>query len=85
VPAKGLKAEIAGRSLLDVARDVVSLSRQGLKSRARLNGEGQDESVFLAPLDEVIAKKSTLADDLLSLYNGRWNGAVEHVFDEYQY
>lgn len=85
VPAAGLKAEIAGRPLIDVARDVVSLSRQGLKSRARLNEEGQDESVFLGPLEEVLAKKSTLADDLLSLYNGRWNGKVEHVFDEYQY
>ncbi len=85
VPADGLKAEIAGRSLIDVARDVVSLSRQGLKSRARLNEEGQDESVFLGPLEEVLAKKSTLADDLLSLYHGRWNGKVEHVFDEYQY
>lgn len=85
VPADGLKAEIAGRSLIDVARDVVSLSRQGLKSRARLNEEGQDESVFLGPLEEVLAKKSTLADDLLSLYHDRWNGKVEHVFDEYQY
>src|SRR5690606_17392200 len=65
VPADGLKAEIAGRPLIDVARDVVSLSRQGLKSRARLNEEGQDESVFLGPLEEVLAKKSTLADDLL--------------------
>jgi glutamate--cysteine ligase len=85
VPADGLKAEIAGRPLIDVARDVVSLSRQGLKSRARLNEEGQDESVFLGPLEEVLAKKSTLADDLLSLYHDRWNGKVEHVFDEYQY
>lgn len=64
---------------------MVSLSRQGLKSRARLNSDGQDESTFLAPLDEVVAKKSTLADDLLSLYNGRWNGEIGHVFDEYQY
>ncbi|MBV2183257.1 MAG: glutamate--cysteine ligase, partial [Rhizobium sp.] len=85
VPAKGLKAEIAGRSLIDVARDVVALSRQGLVNRARLNSDGQDESVFLGPLDEVVAKRTTLADDLLSLYNGRWNGSVEPVFDEYQY
>ncbi len=85
VPSKGLKAEIAGRSLLDIAREVVSLSRQGLKNRARLNAEGQDESVFLGPLDEVVAKQTTLADDLLSLYHGRWNGSVDPVFDEYQY
>ncbi|KQQ58329.1 glutamate--cysteine ligase [Rhizobium sp. Leaf311] len=85
VPAQGLKARIAGRDLLDVARDVVSISRQGLQARKRLNSEGQDESVFLNPLDEVLAKKATLAEDLLSLYHGRWNNSVLPVFEEYQY
>ncbi len=85
VPAKGLKAEIKGRSVLDIAREAVALSKAGLKARARLNGEGQDESIFLQPLDEVLAKKTTMADDMLSLYHGRWNGSVEPVFEEYQY
>ena len=69
----------------DVAREVLGVSRDGLKSRNRLNAEGQDESIFLASLEEVLAKKSTLADDLLALYHGRWNGKVDPVFDEYQY
>ena len=85
VPSQGLKATIRGRSVLDVARDTVRISTAGLKARARLNGDGQDESIFLAPLEEVLAKKATLADDLLGLYNGRWNGSVKPVFDEYQY
>lgn len=85
VPAKGLKAEIKGKSVLDVAREAVAISKAGLKARARLNGEGQDESIFLQPLDEVLAKKTTMADDMLSLYHGRWNGSVEPVFEEYQY
>jgi len=85
VPAKGLKAEIKGRSVLDIAREAVAISKAGLKARARLNGEGQDESIFLQPLDEVLAKKTTMADDMLSLYHGRWNGSVEPVFEEYQY
>lgn len=85
VPAEGLKATIAGKSLMDVAREVIAISRAGLKARGRLNGDGQDESLFLASLDEIIAKKTTLADDLLMLYNGRWNGSVEPVFDDYQY
>jgi glutamate--cysteine ligase len=85
VPAGGLAAEIAGRPLMDVARDIVAISRQGLKARNRLNGEGQDESVFLQPLDEILAKKKVLAEEMLSLYQGRWNGSVEPVFDEYQY
>ena len=85
VPAKGLKAEIRGKGVLDVARDAVAISKAGLKTRNRLNGEGQDESIFLQPLDEVLAKKTTMAEDMLALYHGRWNGSVEPVFEEYQY
>ncbi|MBU1314129.1 MAG: glutamate--cysteine ligase [Alphaproteobacteria bacterium] len=85
VPAKALKAEIAGRPLIDVAREVVNISRAGLAARNRLNGEGQDETVFLATLDEVLAKKATMADDLLMLYHGRWQGSVEPIFDQYKY
>jgi glutamate--cysteine ligase len=85
VPAEGLKAFFRGRPLIDFAREVIEISRAGLKARAHLNGDGQDESIFLAPLDEVLAKKATLADDLLMLYNGRWNNSVEPVFEEYQY
>lgn len=85
VPVQGLKAAIKGHGLFDVAREVIGISRSGLKSRARLNGDGQDETVFLAPLDEVLAKKGTLSDDLLMLYHGRWNQSVEPIFEEYQY
>ncbi|OBZ92681.1 glutamate--cysteine ligase [Pararhizobium polonicum] len=85
VPAQGLAATHRGVSLFDVAREVLSISRLGLKNRNRLNGDEVDESIFLAPLDEVLAKKATLAEDLLSLYNGRWNGSVDPVFTDYQY
>jgi glutamate--cysteine ligase len=85
VPVEGLNARFGARSLHEIAREVVGISRAGLKSRARLNCEGQDESVFLAPLEEVLAKKATLADDLLMLYHGRWRQSVEPVFEEYQY
>ncbi|OHV75817.1 glutamate--cysteine ligase [Rhizobium sp. LCM 4573] len=85
VPAEGLRAEIKGASLIDIAREVVGISKAGLRSRNYVNGEGVDESVFLNPLDEILAKKTTLAEDMLALYNGRWNGSVEPVFEEYQY
>mgnify|MGYP001057147085 CR=1 FL=1 len=85
MPAQGLHVEFRGKPLFNVAREVLSIARQGLVARARLNSDGVDESVFLAPLDEVLAKKATLAEDMLALYNGRWNGSVEPVFSEYQY
>ncbi|HEV7434169.1 MAG TPA: glutamate-cysteine ligase family protein, partial [Pseudorhizobium sp.] len=85
VPAKALKAEVAGRPLLEVAKAVVEISRSGLAARKRLNSEGQDETVFLTTLDEVLAKKATMADDLLMLYRGRWQQSVEPIFDEFKY
>ncbi len=85
VPSQGLNARHRGISLWDIAREVISISRSGLAARNRLNGDGVDETVFLSPLDEVLAKKSTLAEDMLALYNGRWNSSVEPVFTDYQY
>lgn len=85
VPAGGLNTSIRGINLVDLSREVLDISRAGLKSRARTNGDGVDESIFLAPLDEVVAKKATLADDMLSLFNGRWGGSVEPCFIDYQY
>ena len=64
---------------------MVAISRDGLRARGRLSSGGQDETVFLAPLDEMIAKRSTLADDMLSLWQGRWKGEIDAVFDDYQY
>ncbi|MHC2298922.1 glutamate--cysteine ligase [Rhizobium mongolense] len=85
VPTAGLKAEFRGDALYETAREIIGISKAGLKSRNRLNKEGQDESIFLSPLDEVMAKKATLAEDLLARYNGRWQHSVEPVFEEYQY
>ncbi|CCM74549.1 glutamate--cysteine ligase [Rhizobium mesoamericanum] len=85
VPSQGLRAKFRGHELYETAREVIAVSKAGLRARNMLNKEGQDESIFLAPLDEVMAKKATLAEDLLALYHGRWNGSVEPVFEEYQY
>ena len=85
VPVQALDASFRGRSLWEVGREVVDIARMGLRNRARLNSSGQDETVFLAPLDEMLAKRSTLADDMMSLWKGRWHGDIEAVFDDYQY
>ncbi len=84
VPAKALNAEFRGFPLLEHAKQVLEISRIGLKNRALLNSEGYDETVFLAPIEEVLAKKSTLAEDMLAQYHGRWHGSVDKLFEDYQ-
>jgi glutamate--cysteine ligase len=81
----GLKAQIAGRSLQDVAKDMVAIARGGLKRRARFNGEMLDEQVFLNTLEDIADSGMTPADRLLELYHGPWQGDVRPVFDHLAY
>jgi glutamate--cysteine ligase len=85
VPAKGINAEFRGRPLRDLAREVLALARLGLENRARTNREGYDETSFLSTLDEVVARGTTSAEEMLSAYHTRWGGSIEPVFMEYAY
>jgi glutamate--cysteine ligase len=85
VPRLGLKAVVRGRTLQDVAKDVLRIAHDGLVRRNRLNNAGDNETGFLEPLHEIAASGMTAADELLAAYNGRWNGDVTQVFTEYRY
>jgi len=85
VPSEGLNARIGGVTLHQVARDILELSRQGLKNRARYNSEGFDEAHFLAPLEEIAALGTTAAEQLLTRYHSVWEGDIDRVFLEQAY
>jgi glutamate--cysteine ligase len=67
-PRLGLKARIAGRSLGEVAADVMAIAHGGLRAR------GLGEEVYLAPLNEIVESGLTQADRALHLYNTLWAG-----------
>ncbi|TIT26851.1 MAG: glutamate--cysteine ligase, partial [Mesorhizobium sp.] len=85
VPELGISAPFRNTTLRDVARDVLAISRSGLKNRARKNRDGYDETSFLNTLDEVVARGTTSAEEMLSAYHTRWGGSIEPVFMEYAY
>jgi len=85
VPGQALEAKVAGRTVRDVARDMLEIARAGLKARARLDGAGQDETRYLDPLDHIVETGQTLADRMLALYHGEWRGSVDPVFKEFAY
>ena len=84
-PTSGLDSGIAGRSLHMIARDVLEISRLGLKNRNRLNVDGFDEAHFLAPLEEIVARGPTDAQEMLAAWHTRWDHSVEPLFTEYAY
>jgi len=85
VPRLGLAATIAGRSVRDVARDVLKLARGGLERRGHQGCKGKSEAAFLDVLDETVASGRTAAENLLALYHGPWGGRVERVFRDFAY
>ena len=85
VPTSGFATPFRGGKVLDLARESLTIARDGLKRRKRLNDEGNDESVFLAPLEEVTARGTTSAEELVRLYKSEWQEDMKRVFKHLTY
>jgi glutamate--cysteine ligase len=83
VPVLGLKAVIRGRSVQNIAKELLELSAAGLARRAFKDGAGRDESRYLAPLQEIAASGITAAERMLALYNGPWGRDVGKAYEEF--
>ncbi|HWJ71195.1 MAG TPA: glutamate--cysteine ligase [Sphingobium sp.] len=83
VPRLALDAPIGdGRTLRAIAGQVLDISRAGLAARARLDSIGENETGYLAPLDEVLASGRTHAERLLERYDTVWNGDISRIYAE---
>jgi glutamate--cysteine ligase len=83
VPKLGLDAPLpGGGKLKDIAAEVLAIARRGLNARGRLNKSGDNESGFLAPLDEIVASGKVPAQRLLDKYHGEWGGDLSRVYEE---
>lgn len=81
----GLKAEVNGRSVRDIAVDMVTIAKQGLKNRARFSGGMVDERGYITELEDIADSGVTSADRLLELYNGEWGGDLSRVYRDMAY
>jgi glutamate--cysteine ligase len=85
VPQRGFRVEIGGRTVLSLAQQCLQLCADGLKRRARLGRNGRDETRYLRPLQESVARGLTPAEELLERYFNDWNGSVDPIYEEYAY
>ena len=83
VPKEGLAARTpAGETLQQLGQRILAIAEAGLNARARLNASGDNESGFLDPLREIVARGATPADRLLASFHGEWEGDVSRVYEE---
>ncbi|MEO0549894.1 MAG: glutamate--cysteine ligase [Pseudomonadota bacterium] len=82
----GLKTPVpGGRTLQDIGKTVLDISRSGLRARGKLSVAGDNETGFLGSLDEIVTSGLTPAELLLERYHGAWGRDLRHVFEERAY
>ena len=84
---EGIAANTNGLSLLDLARELLDISRVGLKNRARPGNGGlvPDECHFLNAIEEVIETGKSPACELIDKYNNEWQKDLKNVYRDYAY
>ena len=82
VPRQGLAAAWRNGTLRDLARLVLTIASDGLKARARHNEAGDDESIYLAPLQAIVDGAPNQATRWLEKYHQEWQGDVRPIFQE---
>ena len=85
VPRLALKTQFRRHKLQDIAKEVVAISAAGLKARAERNAKGDDERLYLEPVNEIVASGRTIAEDLLEAYETKWNRNIDRVFKDFAF
>jgi glutamate--cysteine ligase len=83
VPKQGLNAKLPdGRTLNDLAKQVLDIAAAGLTARGQINSMGDNESGFLNPLRQIVDSGKSPAQLLLEKYETEWKGDLSKVYDE---
>ncbi len=83
VPKQGLHAKLPdGRTLNDLAKQVLDIAAAGLTARGQINSMGDNESGFLNPLRQIVDSGKSPAQLLLEKYETEWKGDLSKVYDE---
>jgi glutamate--cysteine ligase len=84
-PRTALETPFRRTSVLELARQVLAISRAGLKRRAFTNASGEDEARFLEPVETILASGLTPAQEMLARYEGEWGRSTDPLFREYAF
>ena len=69
-----LAARVRRYSLLDLARELVGIAWEGLRRQNQVNDLGDDETIYLKPLKDLLSQGKCPADILLE----KWEGELHH-------
>ena len=79
-PQKGFNAQLMGKDLLYWTSTLLDISRKGLEKRDIISKKGNNETIFLNHLQNVVDNKATNADHMISKFSKDEN--LEELYDK---
>jgi glutamate--cysteine ligase len=84
VARRGIHARVASMPVIDVARELVRLAKEGLRARVHDGLEHPEALAYLEPLEEVLDAKETWADTCLRRWEGEFRGRPDLYVQAYR-
>ncbi len=81
----GFKAKIGGRSVQDIALEVLDIARSGLKARARPGNLMDNETTYLDPLVKIAKSGETMGEYTARHFLDELGGDAKKLFEECKY
>jgi glutamate--cysteine ligase len=81
----GLAGQAGGRPMLELATELVDISRAGLARIAQAGGLGPDERDFLDPLRKLVAAGQSPGEAVRDAWLGEWNESPERLVEYARY
>ncbi len=82
---RGLGSEFAGRPMCDLARELIAISREGLRRIGHAGRRDSDETPFLDPLVEQLELGLSPGQVVLERWEGEWGGSIDRLIDYARY
>ena len=79
-PQKGFNTQLMGKDLLYWTSSLLDISRKGLEKRDIVSKKGNNETIFLNHLQNVVDNKTTNADHMISKFSKNEN--LDELYDK---
>jgi glutamate--cysteine ligase len=85
VPRTALRTRFRSGTVLELARQALGIAQAGLRRRAFANAKGNDERIFLEPVEVIVRDGLTPADEILLRYERDWGRRTDPLFTDYAF